>query len=207
MIAVRSALVLLAGLLAADAGAKSPNVLLILTDNQSFHELSCHGHPHVRTPRIDAFAKEGVDFVNFHAPPLCSPSRALMLTGRYAMRAGIHNTIGGVSILHKNEKTIADLLGAKGYRTAVFGKWHLGYAYPYRPEDRGFQEAFSHGGGGIGQLEDYFGNSHLDATYYHNGKFEKSQGFSSDVLFGQAIKFIEQDRDKPFFCFVSTPTT
>jgi arylsulfatase A-like enzyme len=97
-----------------------------------------------------------------------------MLTGRYAMRAGIHNTIGGVSILHKNEKTIADLLGARGYRTAVFGKWHLGYAYPYRPEDRGFQEVFSHGGGGIGQLEDYFGNSHLDATYYHNGKFAAS---------------------------------
>ena len=85
-------------------GAERPNVLLILTDNQSFYELSCHGHPHVRTPRIDRFAKESVDFVNFHAPPFCSPSRALLMTGRYAMRSGIHNTIGGVSILHQDDE-------------------------------------------------------------------------------------------------------
>lgn len=187
--------------------AKRPNVLLILTDNQAFDELGCHGHPHVRTPRIDAFEQESVDFLNFHAPPFCSPSRALLLTGRYAMRAGIHNTIGGVSILHRSERTLADLLGAQGYRTAVFGKWHLGYSYPFRPQDRGFQETFTHGGGGIGQLEDYLGNTHLDATYLHNGVLEATKGFSSDVLFSEAMKFIEHGDDKPFFCFVSTPAT
>ncbi|MDA7511411.1 sulfatase-like hydrolase/transferase, partial [Verrucomicrobia bacterium] len=117
-------------------GAERPNVLLILTDNQSFYELSCHGHPHVRTPRIDRFAKESVDFVNFHAPPFCSPSRALLMTGRYAMRSGIHNTIGGVSILHQDDETIADALGGAGYKTAIFGKWHLGFSDPYHPNQR-----------------------------------------------------------------------
>lgn len=187
--------------------AERPNVLLILTDNQAFEELSCHGHPHVKTPHIDAFARESVDFLNFHAPPFCSPSRALLLTGRYAMRSGIHNTIGGYSILHRNEVTIADRLSEAGYRTGIFGKWHLGYSYPYQPQDRGFHEVFVHGGGGIGQLEDHFGNSHLDATYLHNGTFEKSKGFSSDVLFHQASTFIAANKDRPFFCFVSTPAT
>lgn len=208
MLALRNLVLFsLATFVALTVDARRPNVLLILTDNQAFDELSCHGHPHVMTPRIDAFAKEGVDFLNFHAPPFCSPSRALLLTGRYAMRAGIHNTIGGVSILHQSEKTLADLLGAQGYRTAVFGKWHLGYSYPFRPEDRGFQETFTHGGGGIGQLEDYFGNDHLDATFRHNGVFEATTGFSSDVLFGRAMKFIEKSKSEPFFCFVSTPAT
>ena len=184
-----------------------PNVLLILTDNQSFFELSGHGHPHVRTPRIDRFAEESVDFVNFHAPPFCSPSRALLMTGRYAMRSGIHNTIGGVSILHRDEQTMADALGGAGYETAVFGKWHLGFSHPYRPNDRGFDEAFVHGGGGIGQLEDFYGNDHLDATFDHNGTFVATKGFTTDVLFDRAKRFIQTNKDKPFFCFVSTPAT
>jgi arylsulfatase A-like enzyme len=185
----------------------APNVLLILTDNQSYHELGCHGHELVKTPHIDSLAEESVDFTNFHAPPYCSPSRGLLLTGRYALRLGIHNTVGGVSILHKDEKTLADLLGKAGYATGVFGKWHLGMSYPYSPRFRGFQKTFIHGGGGIGQLEDYFGNNHLDATYWENGKEIKTEGFSTDVLFGQATKFIDQYKKKPFFCFISTPAT
>ncbi|HIL71164.1 MAG TPA: hypothetical protein EYG38_15115 [Verrucomicrobia bacterium] len=195
------------GMLSVHASEKRPNVLLILTDNQSYFELSGHGHPHVKTPRIDAFSKEGVDFLNFHAAPFCSPSRASLLTGRYAMRAGIHNTIGGVSILHQNEITIADYLGKNGYQTAVFGKWHLGMSHPYLPQQRGFQEVFVHGGGGIGQLEDYYGNSHLNAVYIHNGKPEKSMGFSTDILFGKAREFIKTNQKNPFFCFISTPAT
>ena len=184
-----------------------PNVLLILTDNQSYYELSAHGHPHVRTPHIDRLADQSIDFVNFHAPPFCSPSRALLMTGRYAMRAGIHNTIGGVSLLHRDEVTMAQLLKQAGYRTALFGKWHLGFSYPYHPNDRGFEEAFVHGGGGIGQLEDYYGNDHLDATFDHNGTFVSTEGFSTDVLFDRAKGFISRHRNEPFFCFVSTPAT
>ena len=187
--------------------SERPNVLLILTDNQSYFELSCHGHEQLQTPNIDRLAAESVDFQNFHAPPFCSPSRAELLTGRYAMRSGIHNTVGGVSILKAEEATLANYLGGAGYRTAIFGKWHLGYSYPYRPYERGFQESFVHGGGGIGQMEDYYGNNHMDATWDHNGTPVPSEGFSSDVLFSEAANFIQESGDDPFFCFISTPAT
>lgn len=188
-------------------GKERPNVLLILTDNQSYYELGCHGHEQVETPHIDRLADESVDFVNFHAPPFCSPSRTALLTGRYAMRAGVHTTVQGVSILRKEEITLADYLKGVGYRTAIFGKWHLGYSYPYHPMERGFDETFVHGGGGIGQLEDYYGNNHMDAVWDRNGVYEQSEGYSSDVLFEEAAQFIERNRNEPFFCFVSTPAT
>ena len=198
---------LMASLLFANTVFAKKNVLLILIDNQSYHELGCHGHELIKTPNIDKLAKESVDFTNFHAPPYCSPSRGLLLTGRYALRLGIHNTVGGVSILHKDETTIADRLGKAGYATGIFGKWHLGMSYPYQPRHRGFQETFIHGGGGIGQLEDYFGNNHIDATYWANGKVVNTEGYSTDILFSQARKFIDKNKEKPFFCFVSTPAT
>lgn len=182
-----------------------PNVVVMLIDNHGFFELSCHGHPVLQTPRIDQFAAEGVSFSNFHAPPFCSPSRGALLTGRYALRAGIHNTVGGVSILHRDEKTVADFLKEAGYATGVFGKWHLGMNYPYAPKFRGFDEVFIHGGGGVSQLEDYYGNNHMDATYEHNGTYVKSDGFSTDVLFDQAIRFIKDQKGKPFFCYIATP--
>ncbi|MDN5204574.1 sulfatase-like hydrolase/transferase [Fulvivirgaceae bacterium BMA10] len=186
---------------------RRPNVVLMLIDNQSYFELSRNGHQIVQTPRIDRLAKEAVNFTDFHAPPFCSPSRTALLTGRYALRAGVHNTIGGVSILHKDETTLADLLKDAGYNTSIFGKWHLGMTYPYAPRFRGFDEVFIHGGGGVSQLEDYYGNSHIDATYEHNGQYIKSKGFSTDVLFDQAIDYIDnkQKQEAPFFCFISTP--
>ena len=128
-----------------------------------------------------------------------------LLTGRYALRSGVYSTIGGVSILHKNENTMADILKSAGYKTAVFGKWHLGMSHPYTPDCRGFDEYFIHGGGGVSQLEDYYGNNHIDATYIHNGQYVKSKGFSTDVLFDQGIDFMNRNREKPFFCFISTP--
>ena len=191
----------------ANVKQSAPNIVFILTDNQGYHELGCHGHETVKTPRIDAFSEECVDFTNFHAPPFCSPSRGLLLTGEYALRSGVHDTIGGVSILHKDKKTLANYLGDAGYRTGIFGKWHLGTSYPYAPRYRGFQEAFVHGGGGIGQLEDLYGNRHLNASYWHNGEVVKSEGFSTDILFGEAMKFIETNRERSFFAFISTPAT
>ena len=189
------------------ATTERPNVLFILTDNQSYEELSCRGHTEVQTPNIDRFAADAIDFTNFHAPPFCSPSRAAILTGRYSMRAGIHNTIGGVSILHKDEVTIADRLKKAGYKTAVFGKWHLGLSHPYHPKQRGFDKAFIHGGGGIGQLEDYYGNAHLHPVFEDDGVFVHSEGFSTDVLFAEATQFIREQNGDPFFCFISTPAT
>lgn len=191
------------------AAAEKPNVIFILSDNQSYYEMGCHGHATVKTPHIDQLASESVDFQKFYAPPFCSPSRAVILTGRYAMRSGIHNTIGGRSILHADETTLADLLSENGYATGIFGKWHLGFSYPYRPEDRGFEEVFVHGGGGIGQMEDYFGNTHFSPTFIHNGKVTPSEGFSTDVIFDYALQFIRKQHGagKPFFAFISTPVT
>ena len=186
---------------------QSPNVLYILTDNQSYYELSCNGHSKVKTPNIDKFAAEGVVFDNFFATPYCSPSRAEMQTGRYALRYGIHTTLAGVSNLAPSEKLVSDYLKEKGYKTGVFGKWHLGNEYPYNPVYRGFDVSYIHDGGGIGQLPDYYGNSHNNAVYNNNGEFVQSQGFSSDVLFAEAQKFIEQNKNEPFYCFVSTPAT
>jgi len=184
-----------------------PNVLLILTDNQAYHELGCHGHETLQTPHIDQLASESVDFTNFHAPNYCSPSRGVLMSGKYALRSGIHNTIGGVSLLHMSDTTLADHLKEAGYRTAIFGKWHLGMSYPHQPQERGFEHSFIHGGGGIGQLEDYFGNSHMNATYWQNKVPYKSTGFSTDVLFSKAQDFIAEESQRPFFCFISTPAT
>ena len=195
--------------------AGRPNIVYLLSDNQSYYEMSCHGHAQIVTPHIDRFAKESVEFTHFYAPPYCSPSRAVILTGRYAMRSGVFTTIGGRSILHRDETTLADILKKNGYRTGIFGKWHLGFSYPYRPQDRGFEEVFVHGGGGVGQLEDYFGNTHYDTTFLHNGKVTPSVGFSTDTLFERAMNWIEEHRPstdstgsgQPFFCFVPTPVT
>jgi arylsulfatase A-like enzyme len=194
-------------LLATAAWAERPNVVFILSDNQSYYEMSCHGHAQIKTPRIDAFAKESVEFRHFYAPPYCSPSRSVILTGRYAMRAGVFTTIAGRSIMHRQETTLADRLKAAGYRTGIFGKWHLGFSYPHRPEDRGFDEVFVHGGGGVGQMEDYYGNTLFDTTFIHNGKVAPSKGYCTNTLFEQAMAYVKTHRDRPFFCFVSTPVT
>lgn len=182
-----------------------PNVVIMFIDNHGYYELSWNGNETVRTPSIDRLAEEGVNFTDFNAPPFCSPSRTALLTGRYALRSGVHNTVGGVSILNKNETTLADIMKSAGYKTAIFGKWHLGMSYPYTPDNRGFDEYFIHGGGGVSQLEDYFGNNHLDATYLHNGYYVKSRGYSTDVLFDQGIDFMNRNRENPFFCIISTP--
>ncbi len=209
MIKALAAAMATACLLTASIGftAERPNIVFILSDNQSYYEMGCHGHSIIKTPQIDRLASQSIDFRHFYAPPYCSPSRAVILSGHYAMRAGVHNTVGGRSILHRRETTIANILGSHGYHTGIFGKWHLGFSYPHRPQDRGFEEVFVHGGGGIGQMEDYFGNSHDSPTFIHNGKISPSKGFSTDTLFDRAISFVEKHKDEPFFCYVPTPVT
>lgn len=150
--------------------ADKPNIVYILSDNQSFYEMSCHGHAQIKTPHIDRLATQSIEFTRFYAPPYCSPSRAVILTGQHAMRSGVHDTIGGRSIMHRDQTTLPDILKEHGYHTGIFGKWHLGFSYPHRPQDRGFDEVFIHRGGGVGQMEDYYGNTHYDTTFIHNGK-------------------------------------
>ncbi|NWK54546.1 sulfatase-like hydrolase/transferase [Verrucomicrobiaceae bacterium N1E253] len=181
------------------------NILFILSDNQSYYEMACHGHSELKTPSLDRLAAQSVDFQNCYAPNYCSPSRSVIMTGKYAIRTGVYDTIGGRSIMHKDHETIADIMKRNGYKTSVYGKWHLGFSYPHRPQDRGFEETYVLGGGSIGQLEDYYGNNHHDPVFVHNGKKVFSKGYSTDVLFDNAMKWMEGLEGKPFFCFLSTP--
>lgn len=183
-----------------------PNVLLILTDDQGYGDIAAHGNPVVRTPAMDRLYAESIRFTNFHVSPTCSPTRAALMTGRYSNATGVWHTVMGRSILHPDEVTLADCFRASGYRTGIFGKWHLGDNHPSRPEDRGFDETLIHGGGGVWQTPDYFGNDYLDDTYLHNGRWEKSKGFCTDVWFENARRFMEESAraGRPFFCYLAT---
>jgi arylsulfatase A-like enzyme len=126
------------------------------------------------------------------------------MSGRYSTRTGVWHTIMGRSLMSPNEVTVAEVFKAGGYRTGMFGKWHLGDNFPCRPQDQGFDEAFYHGGGGVGQGPDYWGNDYFDDTYFRNGKPEKVTGYCTDVWFADALEFIDRNRDRPFFIYLST---
>lgn len=183
---------------------KPPNVILVLTDDQGYGDLGCTGNPIIETPHLDAFYAESVHLTNHHVCPTCSPTRASLLTGHYANSTGVWHTISGRSLLRQDEWTLAQALCEAGYRTGIFGKWHLGDAYPYRPQDRGFEIAIVHGGGGISQTPDYWGNDYFDDTYFVNGKPQPFEGYCTDVWFREALNFIEENRRQPFFCYIAT---
>src|SRR3982750_835148 len=136
------------------AGPHRPNVLVIMTDDQGYGDLACNGNPIIRTPNLDALCKQSVRLTNFYVSPVCSPTRASLLTGRYSYRTGVVDTFLGRSMMHADEVTLAEMLRWAGYRTGIFGKWHLGDNYPMRPMDHGFDEALVLKGGGIGQPSD-----------------------------------------------------
>ena len=183
---------------------KQPNVVFVLTDDQGYGDLGCHGNEVIKTPHIDRLYGESIRFTNFHVSPTCSQTRAQLLTGRYPTRTGVWHTIAGRSLLHKDEVTLADRFADSGYRTGLFGKWHLGDNYPFRPKDRGFQTVLTHGGGGIGNIQDYWDNDYFDDTYRHNGKWEKQAGYCTDIWFQRATQFIEKNKERPFFCYIAT---
>ncbi|HUW20837.1 MAG TPA: arylsulfatase [Sedimentisphaerales bacterium] len=186
------------------AGKKQPNVVLVITDDQGYGDLGCHGNPVLKTPNLDSLYGQSVRLNNFHVSPTCSPTRAALMTGRYCNRTGVWHTVMGRSLLRKDEVTMADVFTAGGYKTGIFGKWHLGDNYPFRPQDRGFDQVLIHGGGGIGNTQDYWGNDYFDDTYFRNGKPEKFTGYCTDVWFREAMKFIEANKDRPFFCYLPT---
>ena len=186
------------------AAGKRPNVVLVMTDDQGYGDLHCHGNEVIVTPNLDNLHGQSVRLTDFHVDPTCSPTRSALMTGHYSTRTGVWHTIMGRSMLGAHETTMADVFSASGYETAIFGKWHLGDNYPFRPQDRGFGEVLIHGGGGVGQGPDYWGNDYFDDTYFHNGKEEKFEGYCTDVWFDGALKFIEANKDRPFFCYVPT---
>ena len=190
--------------LASSLWARGPNVILVITDDQGYGDVGAHGNKMIQTPSLGELYRQSVRLTNFHVDPTCSPTRSALMSGRYSTRTGVWHTIMGRSLMSTNEVTIAEVLKAKGYRTGMFGKWHLGDNYPCRPQDQGFDETFYNGGGGVTQTPDFFGNDYFDDTYFRNGTPEKAEGYCTDVWFREALKFIEKNKDQPFFVYVPT---
>jgi arylsulfatase A-like enzyme len=184
--------------------AAPPNVLLIVTDDQGYGDLGFTGNPVLKTPHLDRLHEQSVRFTRFHATPLCTTTRASLFTGRHFLRTGAWSVLNGRSLLRRSEVTMAESFASGGYRTGLFGKWHLGDNFPFRPEDRGFQETITHGGGGIGTVPDHWGNDYSDDTYRKNGTAQRFPGYSTDALFKEALDFIERSRERPFFCVIAT---
>lgn len=186
-----------------EQSVKPPNVIIVITDDQGYGDLGHTGNPLIKTPAMDKFSAEAVNLTNYHVGTTCAPTRAGLLTGRNCNRNGVWHTIMGASMLNGEETTLADVFSENGYHTGMFGKWHLGDNHPFRPHDRGFDQTFYHGGGGIGQTPDYWNNDYFDDTYFRNGVPEKQSGYCTDVWFDEAIKFIENKQDDPFLCYLS----
>jgi len=189
---------------------RRPNIILILTDDQGYGDFSRHGNPVLKTPNLDRLSSESVRLSDFHVSPTCAPTRCALMTGRHEFRSGVTHTILERERMSLKAQTLAEMLKSAGYATGIFGKWHLGDQPDYRPDRRGFDETFIHGGGGIGQTYpgscgDAPGNTYFNPTILHNGRFEKTQGYCTDVFFAQAERWMESRKGRrPFFAYIAT---
>ncbi len=183
-----------------------PNVILVLTDDQGYGDFSCHGNPVLRTPNLDRLYGQSIRLTDFHVAPMCTPTRGEIMTGLDALRNKARHVCGGLTMLRTDVPTMGDVFRAGGYRTGLFGKWHLGDSYPYLPQNRGFQEVVHHKSWGVSSAADYWGNDYFDDTYSHNGKLQKYEGYCNDVWFGEAMKWMKTcaARGEPFFCYLPT---
>ncbi len=178
----------------AGSADKRPNIVIVLTDDQGFGDLSLHGNVNLKTPNVDSLARAGARFDRFFVCPVCAPTRAEFLTGRYHSRGGVRGVSTGAERLNVDETTIADTFKAAGYATAAFGKWHNGSQYPYHPNGRGFDEYYGFTSGHWGH---YF-----DPMLEHNGQIVRGKGYITDDLTNHAMAFIEQNKSRPFFCYL-----
>jgi arylsulfatase A-like enzyme len=184
--------------------AKRPNILVIITDDQGYGDLGVHGNPKIKTPHLDRFAAESVWLKNFYVSPVCAPTRASLLTGRYNFRTGVVDTYLGRAMMHPDEATIAAILKDAGYRTGIFGKWHLGDNAPLRPIDRGFEESLVLKGGGLGQpANPPGGESYTGPILEHNGRAQRYPGYCSDIFSTAAIDFLSTKSDRPFLTYLA----
>jgi len=196
---------------AAELAATRPNIVLIITDDQGYGDLGCHGNPVIQTPHIERLFREGVRLTDFHVSPTCAPTRAALMTGRHEFKSGVTHTIFERERLSLDATTLAQVLKSAGYATGIFGKWHLGDETEYQPDRRGFDEVYIHGGGGIGQTYpgscgDAPDNRYFDPALWHNGKFEKTKGYCTDLFFAQARKWIAQQsrQSEPLLAYICT---
>lgn len=205
---VRSVALLTIYLFACIAHSDRPNVVLIMTDDQGYGDFGITGNPVIKTPHLDAMAARSVWMKTFYVSPVCSPTRASLLTGRYNYRTRAIDTYLGRSMMDPNEVTLAEVLRGAGYATGIFGKWHLGDNYPMRPMDQGFEESLVHRGGGLAQPADPIDNArrYTDPILVHNGELEQTTGFCTDVYFSAAIDWMKKSHaeGKPFFAYIAT---
>ena len=198
------------GLLASVAllPAAPPNIILIMTDDQGYGDFGVTGNPIINTPHLDQLARESATMTDFYVSPVCSPTRANLLTGRYNYRTGVVDTFKGRSMMYSSEVTIAEVLRDNGYATGIFGKWHLGDNYPLRPTDQGFQETYVHLGGGLGQPSEPIENQrrYTNPILFHNNQKVETRGYCTDLYFEAATRFIDQSlaQRKPFFAYIPT---
>lgn len=188
---------------ASSAPARRPNICFVLTDDQGYGELGCHGNTVIQTPAIDQLHADAVRFTDFHVGTTCAPTRAGLLTGHFCNSAGVWHTIGGRSLLREDEWTLPTALSGAGYRCAHYGKWHLGDAAPFRAFERGFEVSIAHAGGGIGNTPDGWGNDYFDDIYQVNGVPKRFKGYCTDVFFEEAMSFATAHKDEPFFTYIA----
>jgi arylsulfatase A-like enzyme len=179
----------------AGATAKPPNIVFILTDDQGYGDVGRHGHPHLETPHLDRLYDESVRFDNFYVSPSCSPTRAALMTGMHEFRSGVTHTLIPREHLHKDATIIPQLLKSAGYKTGFIGKWHLGNDRGYAPADRGFEWCSTNAGGP---------RQHFDVEFIRNRKRFPAKGFREDVFFDEAMTFIDEAGDQPFFLYLCT---
>lgn len=191
-----------------------PNIILVMTDDQGKGDLSCLGNPDLKTPNLDKLHSVSTRFTDFHVSPTCAPTRSAIMSGRHEFRNGVTHTIKERERMALNTVTIAEVLRDANYSTGIFGKWHLGDEEPYQPHNRGFEEVFIHGAGGIGQAYDCScadappnrENVYFDPVIRHNKNFVKTSGFCTDVFFQHALGWIKKQKetDEPFFAYIAT---
>jgi arylsulfatase A-like enzyme len=196
---------------AAGISGNRPNIIVILTDDQGYGDLGRNGNQVIKTPNLDKMYDESLHFEDFHVSPTCSPTRSSIMSGKHEFKNGVTHTILERERMSLKSTTLAQVMQSAGYTTGIFGKWHLGDEDAYQPNKRGFDEVFIHGGGGIGQTYpgtcgDAPGNTYFSPAIKHNGKFEKTDGYCTDVFFGQAMKWIEASSKgtQPFFAYIPT---
>ncbi len=195
----------------ADLAGRRPNIILVITDDQGYGPVGRHGHPWIQTPHLDALYDTSTRFTRFLVSPTCSPTRAALMTGRHPMKNGVTHTILERERLTLDATTLAEVLKSADYTTGIFGKWHLGDEEPYQPHKRGFDEAFIHGAGGIGQAyncscADAPGNKYFNPILRHNGTFVNTSGYCTDLFFTGALGWIKlvKDQDQPYFAYITT---
>src|SRR5437868_3006025 len=185
------------------AQAKRPNVIIVLSDDQGYCDFSCHGNPVLKTPNLDKLHSQSIRFTDFHVMPMCSPTRGQLMTGLDALHNGATSVCAGRSFIRRGIPTMAEIFLANGYKTAHFGKWHLGDSYPNLPHQRGFQETVYHLGWGITSMADLWQNDYFDGRFRHNGVLQPYKGYCTDVWFDLAMNWMRerQQREEPFFAY------